>query len=270
MRNALALVPLLLLACNREPSSSERASTRADVVSASIASDVPVVESVVATDLGELDQIVDAEEEFPARGPSLTIESAQPFAGAFLVSGVTEDTKVPAALYLRRELGCAHDARLETTTTGVAFTSKLSADALADAFSCAISAEIGDETNLFTLYPDGTIESRIPEGISFQPLFLLVLGDESASHDNAVGFRVGSDARPVEAIVDVGGESFRGLVAAEADASWSSSFEVPARAFANAVVTGENVEVDLRLADGTHRSFFLAPHATLEWLSDDE
>lgn len=264
MRNALALVPLLLLACNREPSSSAPAPTR------SVASDVPAAESVVTTDLGELDQVVVDEEEIPVRGPSLTIESAQPFAGAFHVSGVTEDAKVPAALSMRRELGCANDARLETMTTGVAFTTKLSADALADAFSCAIAAEVGDETNLFTLYPDGTIESSIPDGVSFQPLFSLVLGDDSASHDNAVGFRVGSDVRPVEANVTVAGESFRGLVAAEADTSWSSSFEVPARAFANAVVAGENVEVDLRLTDGTHRSFTVAPHATLEWLSDEE
>ncbi|AKV04734.1 hypothetical protein AKJ09_11397 [Labilithrix luteola] len=266
MRIALALVPLLLLACDHKASSSDLTTTRASIVAAPV---VAESEAAVATDLGELDPSVD-EEEIPPHGPSLTIESAEAFGGAFHLTGVTDDAKVPATLHMRRELGCASDARLETTTTGVAFTTKLSADALAEAFSCAISAEVGDVTNLFTLYPDGTIESRVPDDVSFQPLFSLVLGDESVSHDDAIGFRVGSEERPVEARVTVAGESFAGAVAAEADASWSSSFEVPARAFAKAVVAGEHAEVDLRLADGTHRSFDLAPHATLEWLSDAE
>jgi hypothetical protein len=210
--------------------------------------------------------------EEPLPVPHLVVERSTPDPrGRLRVHGTVEDAKVPATFALRAELGCTRDAKLSTTTTGIAFDLDLGIDELAEAMGCAIDARAGDASlETITVTPRASAEPT-SNGLALDDAIGVAAAELEPSAGHVVRMTVTSKEPLRSARVTFESQEIAALVTdAGGDAPASAIFEIPARAWSAAVVSGARVEVRARTPDGKTRSLFVRPSVLVETSADEE
>lgn len=255
MRRLLLTLPFFLFAGVPDAARGEGAS--------------PNVRAAAAVDEGAADHDL-GDVEGPAPFLSVIGATADGLSG-LRIAGKIENASVPAVFRLRVDNGCAHDTRLATTTRGIAFSVALRTDDLAEAFACAIDAEAGEASlSLITVTPDA--EASSSSGLTLDPSIAVVAVDLDATSGHLVRFTVLADGPVASAHVTLGGTTYLATVAPIEEGSAepaSAFFDVPARAWAAAVLESASAVVEARLESGTNISIVLHPKARVETLEID-
>ncbi|MBX3192212.1 MAG: hypothetical protein KF819_34805 [Labilithrix sp.] len=225
------------------------------------------VESSVEVSV-ETSEEVDA----PPRVPVLTIDGGFVERASMKVRGKVEDASEPPIFRLRGESGCARDVKLATTSTGIAFSIALGVDELTDAFGCAIDGDVGDRMlPPIEIAPAAeTISSSA--GLSLDPSVALVSADVDPRAGQVVRLVVDADDAVREARATLGGRTYLARLAPASEDETSEAsviLEIPARAWAEAVVSGASVDVDVTDPSGKHRALRVRPSARVEKLVDE-
>lgn len=201
----------------------------------------------------------------------MAAQAAEPDAAELRIAGTLDGTANPATFRLRTENGCPRDVKLATTTTGNAFSVALAAGDLADVFACAIDVEAGDATlPTITVTPDA--EAHEVEGMSLEPSFAVVAASLDPRDGHLVRFTVNAPEAIEDARVTLDGSAYEARIAPSeegSDTPTSAIFDVPARAWASAVIMHELAWIDVKVDGGAHRAMTLHPTARIETIADD-
>lgn len=278
MRSPLLLlltVPLFLSASACVPEAARGESAQSNVPVAEAPSPEP--EAAESVDDATADHDPGDGEETPSRPAAfLTVTgwtaSGESGSSGLVIAGKLENAAAPAIFRLRSENGCARDTKLTTMTTGIAYSVALRTDDLADAFACAIDAE-SDEASLspITVTPDATTSSA--SGLTLDPSIAVVAADLDAVSGYLVRVTVLAEGPLTEAHLTLGGATYLATIAPieeGSDEPASAFFDVPARAWAAAVVGDASAVVAAKLATGKYSSIVLRPTARIETLASNE
>jgi hypothetical protein len=218
-----------------------------------------------------------------AEGTAMTVDGVSVGADGMLrIDGTVASLPAPVSFRLRTGLGCARDARLGAATTGHAFAVAMSAEDLGDAFACAIDVTAGDEAlPMITLTPGAEVEAEDDDaGLVLEPTFAVVAAALDPAAGHLVRFTVavsdGASDGVDDARITLGATTYGATIAPSEegrDVASTAVFDVPARAWANAVVTSAAAYVDMKIYGGRHRALTLHPTArldTLDTLDDDD
>lgn len=190
-------------------------------------------------------------------------------AGVWMV-GSTEHAREPATFTLRTENDCARDLKLRTMTVGSAFTVELGAADLTDAFACAVDAATGDTSTTLTITPDALASATAD--LSLDPVFAVVAATLDPRDGHMVRFTIAATGAVEQARVTLDGIGYGATLAPAdegSDVATTAVFEVPARAWASAIVGQSEATVDVTLHGGATRAMTLRPTARVETLVED-
>jgi hypothetical protein len=209
-----------------------------------------------------------------AQGTAMTVDGVSVGADGMLrIDGTVASLPAPASFRLRTGLGCARDARLGAATTGHSFAVAMSAEDLGDAFACAIDVAAGDEAlPMITLTPGAEAEAEVDNdddaGLVLEPTFAIVAASLDPAAGRLVRFTVavsdGASDGVDDARITLGATTYGATIAPSEegrDVASTAVFDVPARAWANAVVTNAPAYVDMKMYGGRHRTLTLHPTA---------
>lgn len=248
-----ALLPLLLLsACATEVTHGEAARTPAAAA------------DPVATD-DDAESVPPEAEAYAV--PQLALDAPTTAHARFVVNGFL-DSDAHAIFRLRTDLGCPNDATLAATRSGVAFAIPLDVAQLTEVFACAVHVDAQSESELppITVTPDTETVSA-PADLHIDPgLVALVAVDLEAHSGHRVRFEVVADGPLDGANVTLGGLTYGAIIAPNDDTQEprTAIFEVPARAWASAIIDGSDATVDVTHAGGAHGTLVLRPVARVE------
>lgn len=207
-----------------------------------------------------------------APAPAVTVSSATAAESKLWLAGQLDASSLPATFRLRTDLGCAHDAALETTMRAGTFSVGLGAGDLEDAFACAIDVDSGEVALPPITVTPGADATTTSTDIRLDPSFAVAAVDLEARSGHVVRFTVISDSPLAEAHVTLAGTTYGARLAPalpdDAEEGTLAIFEVPARAWASAVIDGAKAHVDAKQESGDYRSLVLAPLARIETLSE--
>lgn len=199
--------------------------------------------------------------------PQLALDAPTTEHGRFVVNGFL-DSDARATFRLRTDLGCANDATLTATRSGVAFAIPLDVAQLTEVFACAVHVDPQSERELppITVTPDLETVSATADLRADPGLVALVAVDLEARAGHRVRFEVVSDGPLEGATMTLGALTYGATIAPNDDAGEARTalFEVPARAWAAAVIDGANATVDVTHAGGAHGTLVLRPIARVE------
>ena len=202
-----------------------------------------------------------------APAPAVTVNSATATESKLWLAGQLDASALPATFRLRTDLGCAHDAALETAMRGATFSVGLGAVELEDAFACAIDIDSVDTALPPITVTPGADATTTSTDIRLEPSFAVAAVDLEARSGHVIRFTVISDSPLAEAHVTLAGTTYGATLAPalpDAEEGTLAIFEVPARAWASAVIEGAKAHVDARQASGDYRSLVLTPLARIE------
>lgn len=211
------------------------------------------------------------DEAAPDEAPAVLVDGLhiEGNAGVWLV-GSTEHAREPATFTLRAANDCAREVELHTMTVGSSFTVELGVADLADAFACAIDASVGDTTTTLTLTPDAHA-SEAPD-LSLSPGFAVVAATLDPRDGHVVRFTIEAAGAVERARATLDGIAYGATLAPTgdvSDAATAAIFEVPAKAWAAAIVGQSEAQVDVTLHGGATRAITLRPTARIEPLVED-
>lgn len=205
--------------------------------------------------------------------PTLSLTDSQVATGTLVVKGKVDNAKVPATFRLRGENGCARDAKLRTQTIGIGFSFTLDAAELTDAFGCAVDVEVGDDAlSPIAVSPTATV-SVPSKSLSLDPGVALVSAGLEPSTERNVRFTIMSDHALQGAHVDLGGQTYRATLApmdSSTEGESTAIFEVPARAWADAVIVGSSARVSTTDTTGLIMTMEVKPEADVTLIGVDE
>lgn len=206
--------------------------------------------------------------------PSLSLtDSHVATPGVLLVKGKVENAKVPATFRLRSENGCAREAKLHTQTIGIGFSFTLDPEELADAFGCAVDVEVGDDAlSPIAVSPTATV-SDPSKSLALDPGVALVSAGLEPSTEQNVRFTIMSDHALQGAHVDLGGHTYRATLApmdSSTEGESTAIFEVPARAWAEAVIAGSIGHVSTTDTTGHLTTMDVKPEADVTLVGMDD
>lgn len=211
------------------------------------------------------------DETVPDEAPAVLVDGLhiEGNAGVWVVGSV-EHAHEPATFTLRTENDCARDVTLRTMTVGASFTVELGAADLTDAFACAIDASVGDTSTTLTLTPDAHA-SEAPD-LLLDPAFAVVAATLDPRDGHMIRFTVEATGAVERARASLDGIAYGATLApAEEgnDAATAAIFEVPAKAWAAAMVSQSEAQIDVTLHGGATRAMTLRPTARIEPLVED-
>jgi len=205
--------------------------------------------------------------------PSLSVTDSHVATGTLVVKGKVDNAKVPATFRLRSENGCARDAKLRTQTIGIGFSFTLDAAELTDAFGCAVDVEVGDAAlSPIAVSPTATV-SVPSKSLALDPGVALVSAGLEPSTERNVRFMIMSDHALQGARVDLGGRTYRATLApmdSSTEGESTAIFEVPARAWADAVIVGSSARVSTTDSTGHITTMEVKPEADVTSIGVDE
>ncbi len=188
--------------------------------------------------------------------------------GALRITGKVYDTHIPAALRLRHDLGCAREVTLQTTSTGIAFSTALGADDLATALGCAVHVEAGDELSAIVAVTPEARVTTATGGLTLDGDVALVAADLDPRAGDRVRITVLSPEPLTSATAKLGGATYAARLVD--DDAHAAIFELPARDWAKAIVTATHLVIDARREHGSSASMVVAPHAVATDMRDDD
>jgi hypothetical protein len=189
--------------------------------------------------------------------------------GALRVAGTVTGALAPATFRLRQGYGCSREATLPTITTGAAFSVAMTADDLAVAFGCAVDVEVDGELSE-TLAVTPTARAVVATGgLALDPDLALVSAELDPRAGDRVRFTVHAPEPLASARATLAASSYGARLVASDDAP-DAIFELPAEAWAAAVVSGTHVVVEARTLEGGSASIVVAPYAVAEAMPGED